>query len=248
MAIKTIKAHAKINLMLHVTGKLPDGYHSLQSVFAFTDLVDEITLTESPSTSVIYTGDFASDIRPGEDSITKALAWYFSYTGLSFCHYTVHVQKNIPTAAGLGGGTSDAAAVLAWLYDQDFTTSPLDHKWNFIKASGTLGADVPVSLAFHLGLGKVFWVEGSGREGSIKCLDTKNLSRQLVLVNPGVKLSTAAVFAKLNGRFDDKISAPLVLSDQFMQSTRNILQAAALPLCPDIPKIFMIFMLNERIP
>lgn len=244
MPIKTIKAHAKVNLMLHVTGKLSNGYHSLQSVFAFTDLVDEITATESTSTSVTYVGDFASDIPSGEDSVTKALAWYFSYTGLPVRPYNVQVQKNIPTAAGLGGGTSDAAAVLAWLYNQDHNTSPLDHKWNFIKASGILGADIPVSLAFHLGLGKVFWVEGSGQEGNVPPLATKNLSRQLVLVNPGVKLSTATVFANLNGRYDPEISPPDVLTDQFVQSTRNILQAAALPLCPDIPKIFMMFMLN----
>lgn len=244
MAIKTIKAHAKVNLMLHVTGKLPNGYHSLQSVFAFTGLVDEISLEESKATNISYQGEFSGMIDVGQDSVTKAMAWYFVHTGLPVRHYNVKIEKNIPIAAGLGGGTSDAAAILAWLYRQDFTSSLEVDKWSFIKSSGVLGADVPVSLAFHLGLGKIFWVEGSGQEGKIKLLTPKNLSRQVVLVNSGVHLSTADVFAKLNGRYDESISAPEILTDQFMQSTRNILQAAALPLCPDIPKIFMLFMLN----
>lgn len=244
MAIKTIKAHAKVNLMLHVTEKLPNGYHSLQSVFAFTDLVDEISLEESKVANISYQGEFSGTIDVGQDSVTKALAWYFAHTGLPPRHYNVNVQKNIPIAAGLGGGTSDAAAILAWLYRQDFMSSLEAAKWNFVKASGVLGADVPVSLAFHLGLGKIFWVEGSGQEGEITPLTPKNLSRQVVLVNSGVRLSTADVFAKLSGRYDERISAPDILTDQFMQSTRNILQAAALPLCPDIPKIFMLFMLN----
>ncbi len=242
--MRVIKAHAKVNLMLHVTGKLPDGYHALQSVFAFTGLTDEITLEESSSTAVVYTGDYAEAIPVDDYSVTKALAWYFTYTGLPVRHYRVQVQKNIPTAAGLGGGTSDAAAVLAWLYQHDNAKPEGDSPGDFIKASGLLGADVPVSLAFHLGLGKIFWVEGSGKEGEIIPLMSKNLSRQLVLVNPNVRLSTRDVFAELKGRYDEKQPSPDVLTDAFMQQTRNILQAPALSLCPDIPKIFMVFMLS----
>ncbi len=245
--MRAIKAHAKVNLMLHVTGKLPDGYHALQSVFAFTGLTDEITLEDSTSTAIVYTGDYAEAIPVDDDSVTKAFSWYFAYTGLSVRHYRVQVQKNIPTAAGLGGGTSDAAAVLAWLYQQDFKEAKLGEEspWDFIKASGLLGADVPVSLAFHLGLGKIFWVEGSGREGNIVPLMPKNLSRQLVLVNPDVRLSTRDVFAELKGRYDEKQPSPDILTDTFLRQTRNILQAPALSLCPDIPKIFMMFMLNS---
>ena len=237
-----IKAHAKVNLMLHVTGKLPDGYHSLQSVFAFTDLVDEIHINESDKTEITYTGAFSSGIAPAKDSVTQALIWYFDITKTAPRPYRVSVVKNIPTAAGLGGGTSDAAAVLAWLYQQD---NPAMDAWDFVKSSGALGADVPVSLAFHLGLGKCFWLDGSGKEGGIKPLTTKNLSRQLVLVNPGVKLSTADVFQKLDGRFDPIIEAPAVLSDEFLKGTRNILQAPALSMAPDIPKVFMLFMLSK---
>jgi len=245
MQIRTIKAHAKINLMLHVTGKLPDGYHALQSVFAFTDLADELTLQPSELTHVQFSGQFSNAVPQAQDSISRAIEWYFDYTKVPRRHYDIHCVKNIPIAAGLGGGTSDAASILAFLYQEDFTLIDQSRAWDLIKSSGYLGADVPVSLAFHLGQGKCFWVEGSGREGNIVPLKTRNLSRQLVFVNPGQMMSTADVFTGLGDRFDDSLLLPEVLTDDFMQNTRNILQAPAIQLSPEIPKIFMMFMLSK---
>jgi 4-diphosphocytidyl-2-C-methyl-D-erythritol kinase len=240
-----LTAHAKVNLMLHVTGKGEDGYHHLQSVFAFTQFGDDIIIAPDLRTTVAFRGEFANFIEPGKDSISQALKWYFDHFKLAPRSYKIEVTKNIPVAAGLGGGTSDAAAVLAYLFQEDYPQAAAALYWDFIKAAGTLGADVPVSLAFHLGLGQIFWVEGSGREGNCQPLKVKDLARQLVLVNPGVPLSTAEVFARLEGRFDDPIQPPEILTQDFLKHTRNILQAAALKLVPDLAKLFMMFMLDR---
>lgn len=240
-----LTAHAKVNLMLHVTGKGPDGYHNLQSVFAFTTLEDHLHLTPTATTSVSFEGEFAGAVKSGKDSITQALSWYFSHMNLPPRHYQVVVHKNIPVAAGLGGGTSDAAAVLAWLYRQDYPQSSEAQTWEFIRNTGALGADVPVSLAFHLGIGQVFWLEGSGREGNCTPLKAEGLGRQLVLVNPRIELSTASVFSALDGRFDPPLERPNVLNQKFLQHSRNILQGPALKLAPEIGKIYLMFMLDQ---
>lgn len=242
-----IIAHAKVNLMLHVIGKTPGGLHHLQSVFAFTKFGDEIFIKEAEScgTTVNFEGEFAQFVESGADSVSAAIAWYFSHFDLPLRCYKIRVMKNIPVAAGLGGGTSDAAAVLAFLYKQDFPKGTVDQSWEFVRSSGILGADVPVSLAFHLGLGYVFWIDGSGREGVIQPLPAIDLSRQIILVNPGVPLSTAEVFAKLDGRFDEPRPAPAQLTQEFLTSSRNILQAPALKLVPDLAKLFMMFMLDQ---
>lgn len=231
--------------MLHITGKTSDGYHHLQSVFAFTEFGDEITIASSSTNQVTFEGEFAVPVLTGEDSISKAMAWYFEYFNLPIRHYRVCVVKNIPVAAGLGGGTSDAAAVLAYLFQLDYAQTDRDRQWDFVKSSGVLGSDVPVSLAFHLGLGKIFWVDGSGREGNCLPLQAKGISRQFVLVNPGSPLSTAEVFKTLNSHFDVEIAAPPILTEDFLRKSRNILQGAALKLMPDLMKIFMLFILDR---
>lgn len=239
-----ITAHAKVNLMLHVTGRADNGYHHLQSVFAFTKFGDLLSIKPDSVTNVSFIGEFADAVGTGENSVTRALSWYFQQLQLSQRHYRIVVTKNIPVAAGLGGGTSDAAALLAYLFKTDHPDADEAQSWDFVKQSGELGADVPVSLAFHLGLGRIFWVEGSGREGNCRPMLTKGLARQLVLVNPGKRLSTADVFAALGGRFDPPVTCPEVLTQDFLKNTRNILQAPALQLVPDLGKLFMVFMLD----
>ncbi|MBW8309260.1 MAG: 4-(cytidine 5'-diphospho)-2-C-methyl-D-erythritol kinase [Candidatus Paracaedibacteraceae bacterium] len=240
-----LTAHAKVNLMLHVTGKDEDGYHHLQSVFAFTQFGDDIVMEPASTTTIEFNGEFATALESGKDSVSQALIWYFDHFKLASRSYRVEVTKNIPIAAGLGGGTSDAATVLAYLFWQDYPQATAALCWEFVKASGKLGADVPVSLAFHLGLGQVFWVEGSGREGNCQPLKVKGLARHFVLANPGVPLSTAEVFANLGGRFDPPLSSPEILTSDFLLHTHNVLQAAALKLVPDLAKLFMMFMLDR---
>ncbi len=240
-----LTAHAKVNLMLHITDKGEDGYHHLQSVFAFTQFGDDIIIETALTTTVEFNGEFTAAIESGKDSISQALRWYFDHFKLSPRSYRIKVTKNIPVAAGLGGGTSDAAVVLSYLFRQDYPQASAAFCWDFIKASGRLGADVPVSLAFHLGIGQTFWVEGSGREGNCRPLKVKGLARHFVLANPRVPLSTAEVFANLDGRFDPPLSPPEILTQDFLIHTRNILQAAALKLVPELAKLFMMFLLDR---
>ena len=137
-----VKTAAKVNLALDVTGKLPNGYHSLESVFQTVGLYDELTveLTESGiELSCEVPERFASsDPIPcdGRNIAYKAAKQFFEENGMNFgCR--IHIKKGIPSQAGMGGGSTDAAAVL-------FCLGKLTGK--SIKAPEKLGADVPFFL------------------------------------------------------------------------------------------------------
>jgi 4-diphosphocytidyl-2-C-methyl-D-erythritol kinase len=238
----SITAHAKVNLMLHVTGREQSGYHTLQSVFAFTEFGDQITLNPASSLSIDFTGKFGKAIPSEEpNSMITAMRWYFRYFGLPYRFYKIKVTKNIPVAAGLGGGTSDAAAVLAFLFEEDFPDASEEEVRKFVGESSVLGADVPISLRFHLGHGTIFWLDGTGEKGTVWSLETQGLSSHMVLVNPGKPLPTASVFAKLAALgepYDPEIACPKILTDDFLLRTHNTLQTPALQLVPELEKIF----------
>lgn len=194
----TRTAPAKINLYLHITGKRQDGYHELDSLVAFADFGDVITVEDSNkkglslSLSLSLTGPFADQLSTDNDNLVlRAARLLADHTGVpANAHITL--EKKLPIASGIGGGSADAAATLRALVD--FWSIPLtgDKEQNNLSSDTlnaiglALGADVPVCLqsrpVFMGGIGE--HLEPAPKLPPI----------WLVLVNPGVEVSTPAVF------------------------------------------------------
>ncbi len=149
-------APAKVNLYLHITGKRADGYHLLESLVAFTDIGDRITLSPAPELSLTVSGTFGHLVPNDSNNILLktaqrlAMAWDMP-TGLH-----IDLEKNIPVGAGLGGGSADAAALMKLLchyWHKHVTATEL------AQLGLPLGADIPIMLeqkpAFMSGIGDI---------------------------------------------------------------------------------------------
>ena len=234
MIIETAKA--KINLTLQVLGRRPDGYHELISLVAFADVGDTITLEPGAPFGIETDGAFAGAID-GENLIAKACrllreAAPDARLGL------IRLTKNLPVAAGLGGGSADAAALLRAILR---TEPALQAIVDFRKFAARLGADVTVCLEQRPAL---MWSIGE-RVVPIAplppCWD--------VLANPGVPLSTAAVFRTLGAPALHTPAKPPALPDPYlslealvtaMRCRGNDLQATSIGLCPPIAGVLAI--------
>lgn len=180
-------ARAKVNLTLHIKGKRPDGYHELESLVVFADFSDELVFTPASEDSLSLEGPFAG-LVDGENLVLKAKRAVASWLGVSISG-DFRLKKSIPVAAGLGGGSSDAAAAIRALlkvYDSAGNAK------TFIKQSAAIGADVPVCLQ-----NSAAWMRGLGE----RVTPVPGLTPlPALLVNPRIKLSTAAVFKTLNAK------------------------------------------------
>ncbi|MDN3712544.1 4-(cytidine 5'-diphospho)-2-C-methyl-D-erythritol kinase [Paracoccus cavernae] len=207
----TQAAPAKINLTLHVTGRRDDGYHLLDSLVVFADVGDVVHLSEGPL-SLSISGPFAAGLAADADNLCLRAA------RLAGVEVAIALEKNLPVASGIGGGSADAAAVLRAL-----GANPARPE--------SLGADVPVCLA-----GRPVRMRGLG-----EILDPVPTlpPLALVLVNPGKGLSTPAVFRAMTRRDNPAMpdlpefrdTAALV---DFLQTCRNDLEAPAISLLPEI--------------
>ena len=209
-------APAKINLTLHVTGQRPDGYHLLDSLVLFADVGDRLWLDAGPDMSVEVIGPFAKGVPTDERNLVWAAAQLAGWSG------RIQLEKNLPHGAGIGGGSSDAAAVLRALgADTD---------------GGNLGADVPVcccSVATRMtGIGDI--------------LDPVVELPELfaVLANPKTHVPTPTVFKTLankkNPEMDEMPTNPSRDSDRFfdwLNEQRNDLGAAAIKAAPVISDV-----------
>jgi 4-diphosphocytidyl-2-C-methyl-D-erythritol kinase len=223
-----IFAPAKLNLFLHITGKRADGYHTLQSLMVFTDAGDELELSPQERLEIVADGPFAAALGDPADNLAYKAA------ALLARHYKIppgakiRLTKNLPVAAGLGGGSSDAAATLKGLVKL----------WGLPAEPGLLmelalelGADVPACL--HQ---KPLWAEGIGEK--ITALnDMPKL--HFVLVNPLLPTPTAQVFKNLNTRFSPEIrfSGRRKTAHEWMADLkiyRNDLTDAAITVTPAI--------------
>ncbi|MBV1693222.1 MAG: 4-(cytidine 5'-diphospho)-2-C-methyl-D-erythritol kinase [Hyphomicrobiales bacterium] len=205
------RARAKINLSLTVLGRRPDGYHELESLVAFADLADTLTLDLTRPPGVTSTGQFAHAIE-GANLVERALDLASNACpGIAVGH--VAINKVIPVAAGLGGGSADAAAALRLLP----TANPgrFDPKL-LIDLALQLGSDVPVCLA-----GRTAIMRGRGET----LTDIGSLPRlPAVLVKPGVAPlpgKTGAVFARWAAR-GERDTAPAVLDIEALRSASGI--------------------------
>ena len=112
----TLFAPAKVNLALHVLGRRADGYHDLDSIVAFADIGDSLTFTPAESFTVTASGPFAATLPPAADNIISraymAVAEIAAKRGRVLPPVAVHLEKNLPVASGIGGGSANAAAAL----------------------------------------------------------------------------------------------------------------------------------------
>ncbi len=179
------KAPAKINLCLHVLGRRDDGYHELAMAMQRVSLYDDICIQVGEGADVLVVCD-GVDLEVGEDNIaTRAAQELLSAVG-SERRIVVDIKKRIPVAAGLGGGSSDAATMLVAL--NDILRAGLSLR-ELMEIGGRLGADVPFFI-----FARAAWATGIGT--SLQLLSGLP-PVSYVLVNPGVAISTRDVYQSL---------------------------------------------------
>lgn len=191
--LKTI-AHAKINLTLRILGKEDTGFHLIESITAFSDFGDCVEIfTNSSYDQLEISGPFAKDLE-GENIAVKALEYFRKETNWNQ-PVTIKISKQIPVAAGLGGGSANAACVLKMLNLMAPKARISKKKMGEIGLA--LGSDVPACLS-----GKVLKMEGRG-EKLTQIGPIPNMP--ILLVNPNIKLSTRAVFEIFSKKGSSKI-------------------------------------------
>ncbi|SMY06850.1 4-(cytidine 5'-diphospho)-2-C-methyl-D-erythritol kinase [Flavimaricola marinus] len=228
MSFASALAPAKINLTLHVTGKRPDGYHLLDSLVVFGSVSDEITATVAPELSLDVSGPFAEGVpRDESNSILRAAHLFQARSGVEVGAH-IRLIKALPHAAGIGSGSSDAAATLALLAEL-WGVPPLPADDPDVLA---LGADVPACRCAP----QPVRMEGIGeRLSAVHPLP----NCAMVLVNPKVPLPTGDVFQGL-ARADnppmDALPHGLGFDDfcQWLKAQRNDLQAPAEAITPEV--------------
>ncbi len=178
--LRNLPAPAKLNLFLHVTGRRPDGYHLLETVFQLIDLSDRIDLRRREDAEIRRI-DPHPDIPPEADLTVRAARALQAATGCRL-GADIRLDKQIPLGAGLGGGSSDAATVLLGL-DRLWSLGLSRERLQEIAVS--LGADVPVFV-----FGRNAYATGIGER--LRAVDLP--PRWFVLVMPPVSVPTAAVF------------------------------------------------------
>lgn len=231
-------APAKVNLFLHVTGRRDNGYHSLESLCAFADVGDMVTIEPSDGDAFSIKGVFGASLLAEEGAgsrnlVIKARDLYRRLTGIQ-TPLAMTLEKALPIAAGIGGGSADAAATLIAL-NKVFKNALPFHE--LLAASFDLGADVPMCVS-----GGCQWVSGVG-DVLVPCPFFPSLF--MVMVNPLKPLSTPAVFQawrascapfSLAKGFTQAIPS---LKDQdawidFLGQQHNDLSPIAEALCPEV--------------
>jgi 4-diphosphocytidyl-2-C-methyl-D-erythritol kinase len=223
-------APAKINLTLRVLGRRPDDYHALESLVAFAlDAGDHLTLTLAESISLTSDGPEAAAID-GPNLITEtAEAMLAEWPTLKVGHF--HLEKRLPVASGIGGGSADAAAAIRAIARASRIADP---EMTFAKVAVRLGADVPVCIgatghdpnaqaAYMTGIGERVWRPPSGTN----LLPATGLAA--VLVNPRVPVATAAVFKALAAPRLSNDPPPAMRLGPFATSGECILYIASHP-------------------
>lgn len=227
-AAQTEFAPAKVNLYLHVTGRRADGYHLLDSLAVFPALGDRLAARPAAGLSLALAGPFANALAAEPDNLVLRAARALAAARESAPDVALTLEKTLPPASGIGGGSSDAAATLRLLARLWDVVVPAD-------LAPALGADVPVCFAapeprFMTGIGERlvlapplpgFW---------------------MVLANPGIAVPTAAAFAALSRCDNPPAIPPPTLAGfdgliDWLRAQRNDLEAPARSLCPAVDEV-----------
>ena len=210
-------APAKINLALHVRGKRNDGRHQLETIFAFCTDGDRLTAVEADTLSLTVTGPFAAMLDDGEGNLVHRAASALAAEARVGKGVQLTLDKQLPVASGIGGGSADAAAALR-LLTRLWSTDPA----HAARLAPELGSDVPACLLSMT-------ARGTEAGDALELVDAGISGTPLLLVNPLLPLSTGEVF----GRWDGLDRGPL---DDWRKG-RNDLEAPALVLVPQIAEV-----------
>ena len=226
-AIYDVPAPAKLNLFLHVTGQRPDGYHLIQSVFMLIDWCDTLHF-ELRQDGQISRSDVPSDTSeplPLEDLTLRAARALQQACGTSLGVH-ISLEKRIPSQAGMGGGSSDAASCLLALQRLWGVKLPQSE---LLAIALRLGADVPFFLS-----GGHAWVEGVGERITPMTLPAADF----LVIKPAQGLSTQAIFSAPTLKRDSETATILGFAANaygpIFEFGRNDLQPVALEICPQI--------------
>lgn len=226
------RAPAKVNLALHVVGRRPNGYHELDSIVAFATVADEIEAAPAAADSFSINGPAARHLGNTANNLVMVardrLRAHLAAKDFSAPAVSLRLIKRLPVAGGIGGGSADAAAALralVRLWGAPVAPAELD------ALALAIGADVPMCLA-----GRPARVRGIG-ERLMPLAPFPSLD--MVLVNPGVGVSTPSVFSALARRDNPPLDAPdawgtAAQTIAALSRMRNDLEAAARSLAPEI--------------
>ncbi len=222
-------APAKVNLHLHVLGRREDGYHLLDSLVVLAGVGDRVSVTPADTLSLSLAGTFAGGLKAEADNLVlRAARALAAYAGLA-PHAALRLEKNLPLASGIGGGSADAAATLRLLC-RFWNLSPDQADLHPIAIG--LGADVPACLA-----GVATLMSGTGE---ILRLAPHLPNVGIVLLNPGVAVATPSVFRGRSGPFSSAAVFPrdgwqdVAAFAADLRVARNDLEPSARALAPAI--------------
>ena len=210
-------AFAKLNLALHVRGREPDGYHRIETVFAFAEAGDRLSVNEGDSLTLTVTGAFSGRVPIGEGNLVLRAAEALRTASGVRQGASILLDKCLPVAAGIGGGSADAGAALRLLARHwRLEMSPAD----LMRLAAGLGADVPACLLSRS-------ARGDGRGDKLSPIDAAPLAgAPILLANPGIALATSAVFGAWDGQDRGPLGDPI--------EGRNDLEMPARLLVPEI--------------
>ena len=231
-----INAPAKFNLCLQVLKKREDGYHELLSFAGFTQFGDRLSVCVQPHDKMEYEGPFADVlVQAGGDSLCKKLCQGLRKAGYDLPPLHIRLEKNIPLGGGLGGGSTDAAALLRLISDKILPQNLSSEE--VLEQAVQIGADVPVCL--YPGW-QIMTGTGTKRQPVSLPVDS-DIPVHVVLANPGLPLSTAEIFASLS---EYSVSAEGQLTDYIQQGNLekiiaigNDLTAPAVAHYPEIARL-----------
>jgi 4-diphosphocytidyl-2-C-methyl-D-erythritol kinase len=227
-------APAKINLILHVGSPDATGFHPLLTAFQAVDLWDTVTLTESNAMALECRADFDTSMVPRDETNIswRAVELLRAHHGVDL-NVSIEIDKSIPVAGGMAGGSADAAATILAATALWDTEAPLHELFDITRA---LGSDVPFSMVGGQAIGR-------GRGDVLQSIEAE-LPLYLVVVMSDGHLSTPEVYRELDRLRDGQIKVPDALSEDFLDAWRrgdadalapllhNDLQPAALSLMP----------------
>jgi len=211
-------APAKLNLALHVRGKLPDGRHAIETIFAFCVDGDRLSAEPAERISLVASGQFAADLPDAEDNLAVRAATALREAAVVESGAAIRLDKRLPVASGVGGGSSDAGAALRLLTSL-WQIDPAHAE----AVAPELGSDVPAALL-------ALPLRGEGAGDQLTSIDLSDLSgTPVLLVNPRVPLATAEVFAGWDGVDHGPLGN--------WQEGRNDLEGPAIALVPQIETV-----------
>jgi 4-diphosphocytidyl-2-C-methyl-D-erythritol kinase len=229
-------AHAKLNLALHVRRRRADGYHDIETLFAFCADGDRLSADPADALTLTITGPFADGLSSGADNLVLRAAAALSEAAGVTAGAAIRLNKRLPVASGIGGGSADAAAALRLLVRLWGVAVPAETLHGIAAA---LGADVPACLASRT-------CRGDGRGDRLAFIDGDGLAgTPVLLVNPRVAVPTGLVFAGWDGEDRGALADgdPLAVA----LAGRNDLEPPARLLAPAIAEAVALLAAGEGV-